>query len=131
MKKRNNVIHEGNVPCNASRMPECYSRWKIQLCGAIFAPFFLRAKRRGKPESPRVCPRNWNRRWRKIRQESGFGERWVQDVLRHTYASHHAKHFRDLPRLQLNMGHRSQSLLRSRYVNMRGLSKCESSRFFN
>ena len=57
--------------------------------------------------------------------------RWVQDVLRHTYASFHAKNYADLPRLQLNMGHRDQSLLRSRYINMHGISRAEAKSFFN
>ena len=79
----------------------------------------------------KICPTDWQRRWRKIRDNSGFRGRWVQDVLRHTYASFHAKRYADLPRLQLNMGHRDQSLLRSRYVNMRGISRVEARCFFN
>ena len=78
-----------------------------------------------------ICPTDWQRRWRKIRDNSGFREHWVQDVLRHTYASYHAKRFKDLPRLQLNMGHYDVSLLRSRYVNMRGISNTDARNFFN
>ena len=79
----------------------------------------------------KICPPNWQRRWRKIRDNSGFRGRWVQDVLRHTYASFHAKNYADLPRLQLNMGHRDLSLLRSRYINMHGISRAEAKSFFN
>ena len=79
----------------------------------------------------KICPTDWQRRWRKIRDNSGFRGRWVQDVLRHTYASFHAKNYADLPRLQLNMGHRDLSLLRSRYVNMHGISRTEAKSFFN
>ena len=79
----------------------------------------------------KICPIDWQRRWRKIRDNSGFRGRWVQDVLRHTYASFHAKNYADLPRLQLNMGHRDLSLLRSRYVNMHGISRIEAKSFFN
>lgn len=78
-----------------------------------------------------ICPTDWQRRWRKIRDNSGFRGRWVQDVLRHTYASFHAKNYADLPRLQLNMGHRDLSLLRSRYINMHGISRIEAKSFFN
>ena len=78
-----------------------------------------------------ICPMDWQRRWRKIRDNSGFRGRWVQDVLRHTYASFHAKNYADLPRLQLNMGHRDLSLLRSRYINMHGISRAEAKSFFN
>ena len=78
----------------------------------------------------KICPTDWQRRWRKIRDNSGFRGRWVQDVLRHTYASFHAKNYADLPRLQLNMGHRDLSLLRSRYVNMHGISRADAKYFF-
>lgn len=77
-----------------------------------------------------ICPNNWTFRWRKIRDRSGFRGQWVQDVLRHTYASFYAKHFADLARLQLNMGHRDVSLLRSRYVNMRGITRHAAEKFF-
>ena len=78
----------------------------------------------------KICPIDWQRRWRKIRDNSGFRDRWVQDVLRHTYASFHAKNYADLPRLQLNMGHHDLSLLRSRYVNMHGISRADAKCFF-
>ena len=81
--------------------------------------------------SSHICPTDWQRRWRKIRDNSGFRGRWVQDVLRHTFASFHAKNYTDLPRLQLNMGHRDLSLLRSRYINMHGISRAEAKSFFN
>lgn len=80
--------------------------------------------------SSHICPTDWQRRWRKIRDNSGFRGRWVQDVFRHTYASFHAKNYADLPRLQLNMGHRDLSLLRSRYVNMHDISRADAKCFF-
>ena len=78
-----------------------------------------------------ICAKDWEKQWRKIRDTAGFRGKWVQDVLRHTYASFHAKRYCDLPRLQLNMGHADQSLLRARYINMRGISKSDALRFFN
>ena len=78
-----------------------------------------------------LCPPNWTRKWKNIREEAGFKRIWVQDMLRHTNASYFAKRFHDLPRLQLNMGHRDLSLLCSRYVNMRGISNLEATSFFN
>ena len=78
-----------------------------------------------------LSPRNWSKKWKQIRDKSGFKGLWVQDVLRHTYASYFAKRYSDLPRLQLNMGHRDISLLRSRYVNMSQISKSDAADFFN
>ena len=60
-------------------------------------------------------PPNWQNRWQALRRAAGF-TRWVPDVCRHTFASYHAAHFRNLPELQLEMGHRDVSLLRSRYM---------------
>ncbi len=80
--------------------------------------------------SNNICPPNWTRKWKCIRDNSGFKNCWVQDVLRHTYASFHTKYYKSLSRLQLNMGHRDQSLLRSRYVNMYGISHIDAKDFF-
>lgn len=64
-------------------------------------------------------PRNWEARWRALRRAAGFAAgQWVPDVCRHTFASYHAACFRDLGALQLEMGHRSADLLRSRYLNL-------------
>ncbi len=82
----------------------------------------------------KICPKNWERRWQNIRQNSGFSRKalpWQADVLRHTFASFFAKRFKDLPRLQLNMGHSNQMLLKSRYINMRNISRAEAEKFFN
>lgn len=100
---------------------------QVEICPALKK--FLR-ELKNEPDS-HICPPNWARRWRKIRDASGFKGIWTQDVLRHTYASYHAKCFRDLPRLQLNMGHREQSLLRSRYVNMSNISHADAQKFFS
>ena len=60
-------------------------------------------------------PRNWQNRWQSLRRAAGFTH-WQPDVCRHTFASYHAAHFRNLPELQLEMGHRDLNLLRSRYM---------------
>ena len=59
--------------------------------------------------------KKWQKRWLELRRSAGF-TRWVPDVCRHTFATYHAAHFRNLPELQLEMGHRDVSLLRSRYM---------------
>ncbi|MFI3244575.1 MAG: tyrosine-type recombinase/integrase [Akkermansia sp.] len=69
-----------------------------------------------------ICPKRWKECWQYLRQVAGFTH-WVPDVLRHSYASYHAKMYRDLPRLQLAMGHRDCRLLLTRYINLRGISK--------
>ena len=70
---------------------------------------------RGIRKRDRHIPRNWKRKWQALRRAAGF-RHWVPDVCRHTFATYHAAKFRNLPELQLEMGHRDTSLLRSRYM---------------
>lgn len=72
------------------------------------------------PNAP-VVPPSWVLRWTRLRQDAGFTE-WVPDVLRHTFASYHLKFFRDLKALQVDMGHASLELLRTRYLAMQGIT---------
>ncbi len=74
----------------------------------------------GPREGP-ICPRGWPRRWKALRHAAGLVP-WRQDVLRHSFASYHIKQWHDFARLQLEMGHRSAELLRTRYLNMRGIT---------
>ena len=97
----------------------------VEICPAL-----KRVLTQSTKTTTKVCPRNWKKQWKDIRDLSGFKGKWIQDVLRHTYASFHAKYFHDLPRLQLNMGHRDIYLLRSRYVNMHRISKKSAKKFF-
>jgi len=65
----------------------------------------------------RIIPQGWNRKWHDLRRAAGYrGKSWVPDVCRHTFASYHAAFFRNLPELQLEMGHRDASLLMTRYM---------------
>ena len=78
------------------------------------------------PESPqhsgRICPTQWVRHWREVRRQAGFRV-WRADVLRHTFASYHLCYFRNYSELQYETGHRDSSLLRTRYVDMRGVKR--------
>lgn len=90
-----------------------------------------RMLRRCCPASGRgpICPPQWLRRWRELRRCAGF-VRWVPDVLRHTYATYHARYYGDLSALQLNMGHRSLALLQTRYLNFAGVTAAAARRFW-
>ena len=70
---------------------------------------------RGIRKRDRHIPRNRKRKWQTLRRAAGF-RHWVPDVCRHSFATYHAAMFRNLPELQLEMGHRDTSLLRSRYM---------------
>lgn len=79
---------------------------------------------RGISKRDRRIPRNWKRRWQALRRAAGF-RHWVPDVCRHTFATYHAAMFRNLPELQLEMGHRDTSLLLSRYMVPAGRKEAE------
>ena len=69
-----------------------------------------------------ICPPNWLHHWRELRRAAGWdspAHRWPQDALRHTFASYHLSHFRSFAELQLEIGHRDATLLRTRYVDQR------------
>ena len=73
------------------------------------------------PAPQRICPPQWLLHWREVRRRAGWNRLtrpWPQDVCRHSYASYHAARFRNLHELQLQMGHRSTDLLRTRYLNL-------------
>ena len=70
----------------------------------------------------KICPPNWLHHWRELRRKAGWdspARRWPQDALRHTFASYHLSHFRSFAELQLEIGHRDATLLRTRYVDQR------------
>lgn len=75
-------------------------------------------------EGESVCPPDWLHHWREVRRAAGWSKPrhpWIQDVLRHTFASYHLSYFRSYAELQLEIGHRDASLLRTRYVDQRGV----------
>ncbi len=81
-----------------------------------------------------LCPSCWCRLWRELRQAAGFGRcatPWVADVLRHTFASYHALTHRNLPALQLQLGHRDARLLMTRYLNLPRLRRQDARRFWS
>ncbi len=105
-------LHERNIQPEQGRVIIAASGSKTG--GGRVLP--LRKKKKLQGVDLRI-PRNWQNRWRALRRAAGFTH-WQPDVCRHTFASYHAAYFRDLGALQLEMGHRSADLLRSRYLNL-------------
>ena len=79
-------------------------------------------------------PRRWVQRWRALRKAAGWSKEtahpWRQDVCRHTFATYYAAHFRNFAALQLEMGHRDSSLLRTRYVYAGNSTEATALRYF-
>ena len=76
-----------------------------------------------------ICPANWLHHWRDLRRAAGWdspAHRWPQDALRHTFASYHLSYFRSFAELQLEIGHRDATLLRTRYVDQRPVVNAEA-----
>ncbi len=104
---------------------------RVELC-----PPLRRLLRRQRPGGSggvqqALCPPQWVKRWRQLRRAAGFSRlSWVPDVLRHTFASYHALTHRNLPALQLQLGHRDSRLLLTRYLNLRPLRRADSLSFW-
>lgn len=81
------------------------------------------------PPTSRVVPSCWVRRWKALRRDAGL-EPWRPDTLRHTFASYHLVHYRDIYLLQTEMGHSSAKLLFSRYLNQFGLTRNIAAKFW-
>ena len=80
----------------------------------------------------RTIPHRWKERWHALRRKAGWAQsrRWQPDVCRHTFATYHAARFRNFPALQMEMGHRDSSLLRTRYVYAGKINEADALRFF-
>ena len=89
-------------------------------CVTIHPPLACILRRVQLSEHERICPPNWRRHWAALHRAAGLFP-WRPDVLRHTFATHHLATFRSYAELQLEMGHRSAELLRTRYVAMEGV----------
>ena len=77
-----------------------------------------------------IVPQNWTVRWAKLRREAGFTN-WVQDILRHTFASYHLKHFKNISTLMQDMGHSTLQQLRTRYLAMENLTQAAAKAFWD
>ena len=89
-------------------------------CVTIHPPLAKMLHRVQRTDHEPICPPNWRRHWAALHRAAGFTP-WQPDVLRHTFATHHLATFRSYTELQLEMGHRSAELLRTRYIAMEGL----------
>ncbi len=103
---------------------------RVELCASL-SRLLLRHRPGGAQDScQRLCPPQWLKRWQALRQAAGFASAWVPDVLRHTFASYHALTHRNLPALQLQLGHRDARLLQTRYLNLPRLRRADSALFW-
>ena len=95
----------------------------------IHKPLLRILREHRQEEGEKICPANWLHHWRELRRAAGWNSpahRWPQDVLRHTFASYHLSHFRSYAELQLEIGHRDATLLRTRYVDQRPVVNAEA-----
>ena len=79
-----------------------------------------------KPSGP-VTPPNLRRIRLAAQQKSGL-QRWPQDGLRHSFASYHLAHFRNINDLATQMGHTDTKLIFRHYRSV--VSKDEAARFW-
>ncbi len=118
---------EEGVLTIAARHSKTGGARRVELC-----PPLKRMLRRA-AGSGNICPPRWHQRWQRLRQVAELAtrtRRWVPDVLRHTFASYHALTHRNLPALQLQLGHRDSRLLLTRYLNLPHLRRADASHFW-
>ena len=80
----------------------------------------------------RTIPRRWKERWHALRCAAGWNDKhaWQADACRHSFATYHAAHFRNFAELQMEMGHRDSTLLRTRYIYACGNAQGNAAQFF-
>ena len=80
----------------------------------------------------RTIPHRWKERWHALRRAAGWNDKhaWQPDACRHSFATYHAVHFRNFAELQIEMGHRDSTLLRTRYVYARSNAQGDAAQFF-
>lgn len=68
-----------------------------------------------------------------LRQRAGYSPAnpWPHDCLRHSFASYSIKAGHDLNQLSADMGHTGFNLLKTRYLNMRGLTRQSATLWWN
>ena len=82
--------------------------------------------------SVRTIPHRWKERWHALRSKAGWNQShpWQPDICRHTFATYHAARFKNFAELQMEMGHRDSSLLRTRYVYAGNTNEATALRYF-
>ena len=86
----------------------------------------LRRALKGHPLTGPVAPAGWRRSWQRIRKTAGIGH--LQDVLRHTFASHYLAAFGEDATKQA-MGHAAGSTTLFRHYR-RAVTEAEGKAFF-
>ncbi len=105
---------------------------RVELCPPL-RRLLQRQRKQSADSQTRLCPPRWTERWKRLRRAAGFSrgkQVWTPDVLRHTFASYHALTHRNLPALQLQLGHRDARLLLTRYLNLRPLRRADAAPFW-
>ena len=54
---------------------------------------------------------DWKRNWKRVRDRAGFGDSWVEDMTRHSFASYTYADHRDSDRLRRELGHVDERML--------------------
>lgn len=86
----------------------------------------LRRALKGHPKEGTVIPANWKRTWARIRKDAGIGH--LQDVLRHTFASHYLAAFGE-DATKAAMGHAANSSTLFRHYR-RAVTEKDGKAFF-
>jgi len=89
----------------------------------------------GRREDYGLCPRNFRRRWERLRRDCGWGAGsragrvWPHDVMRHSFASYHYAAHQDEALLRAQMGHAERGEVLFQHYRLR-VTRREAARFW-
>lgn len=69
-----------------------------------------------------LIPKNFKKRWKRLRIAVGLFENWPHDGVRHTFATYHYALHKNEALLQAEMGHESAQMIHAHYKGL-GLPK--------
>lgn len=75
----------------------------------------------------KLQPRNFKKRWKRLREQCGLFADWPHDAMRHTFATYEYALEQNEAKLQVKLAHRSAQMLHAHY---RGLTTPQEARRF-
>lgn len=120
------VDWEDNVLSVRNKTAKTGGTRHIPICPTLRAWLIASRPANAAPDDLITSPTSWCNRRKLLHKRAGYNSQnpWVNDALRHSYATYFLKAQQgSIHTLQLNMGHRDSHLLYQRYTNMRGVNR--------
>lgn len=128
MKWQSILLDEALVVVSQGRAKTRQRRTVALSDNAVAWLRWCKAQGMGESDDEPILPRNFTKRWKRLRQVCKVFDNWPHDGMRRTFATMHLAFYEDEKKLQLFMGHRSAQMIWEHY---RGLVKrAEAEKFW-